>query len=114
MRRGCHGCQTKTKQNKKGSAQKYPQTEVNFFLEPKPPETAAWSKAASGAVRQLCRGQLPTRGPFPGSRDFAARGMPPQMAAVWLKKDQGTSRFTPSASPHGGAGCPVKAKGVVF
>lgn len=31
MRRGCHGCQTKTKQ-KKSSAQKYPQTEVNFFF----------------------------------------------------------------------------------
>lgn len=64
--------QKQNKTKKKGSAQKYPQTEVNFFLEPKPQETAAWGKAGSGAVRRPHRGQLPTHGPFLGSRDFAA------------------------------------------
>lgn len=104
MRRACHGCQTKTKQKEKGSAQKYPQTEVNFFVEPKPQEAAAWRTAASVvAAGQPCHGQLPTRSPFPGSRDFATRqetspdwshGL--HLAEERPKKGQGRSRFIPS------------------
>ena len=79
----------KQKQNKKrkGSAQKYPQTEVNFFLEPKPQETAVWSKAASGAdgcAAGSCLRMAPSR----GAETLPHGRKPPQTASVWLKKNQ--------------------------
>lgn len=87
MRRGCHGCQTKTKQKKKGAAQKYPPSEVNFCLVPKAQETAV---AVSRAVRQPRQGQLHTRGSFLGSRDFGTREEA-SPAEERLKKSQRTS-----------------------
>lgn len=117
MRRGCHGCQTKNKTKKKGATQKYPQSEVNFFLVPKPQETAVWSKAASGAVRQPHQGQLHTHGSCAGSRDFGAQeeASPDGPAEERLKKSQRTSScFIPSSVTHRGADSPARARGVGF
>lgn len=84
---------------------------------PKPQETAVWSKAASGAARQPCQGQLHTRGSSPGSRDLGAQeeASPDDPAEERLKKSQGTSScFIPSTVTCGGADSPVKARGVGF